>query len=356
VRKYVVVHQNTWSQGNALLDVTGDSAEAFDVDAVQGFCTNESPWLVWPRQRLVAGCYDCVIDVNANGVYDVGTDFVDNIDSLGDPTTCGMRVSDMACGDFITVTSHSNGQSVDATAITLEGTFEAEPTSAKVTVTSGTQANTVDVGVTGTEFSAVLPLFHGENILTLSAVKANGVACAETFKITSTASTSSEQLFQAQLTWDAVDQDMDLHLVKPGGTYANGGWGDGTDCNFGNCKVLDDNGNPVDNNIDWGKVGESDDPKLDVDCISDCSRIENIWMNEINQDGAYKVYVDAYTGSATAVNVAIFIRGAQVSTVACGAMAEDTATDSCFVGTISWSGGSGGNGTFTASGTKGATF
>jgi len=84
------------------VDVTGDDgAASFEVDAFRDSAPNESPWLVWPRQLLVAGCYDCVIDVNHNGVYDRGTDFVDNIDNSA-ANTCGMRVTDSACGDFVT--------------------------------------------------------------------------------------------------------------------------------------------------------------------------------------------------------------------------------------------------------------
>lgn len=352
VNKYVVAHQDTWSNGDTLTDV--DSA--IEKDPVQGFCTNESPWLVWPRQNLRPGCYDCVIDVNSNGRYDKGTDFVDNIDNSGDNTVGGMCVTDntSACTDFITISSHTEGQSVDATAVTLAGTLAQAGTAGKVIVTSGSSSNTINLDVSSTSFSANIPLFNGDNQITISVTKSNGTTiCGKTIKLTSTSTSSSNQLFRAQLTWDG-DTDMDLHVVKPGGAYSNGGSGT-TDCNFANCAVgLDGSGS---NTIDWGTAGsEADDAKLDVDCIACGNGIENIWMNAINEDGDYKVYVDAFSGDETAVDVTIFINGASVRTVSCGAMSSGAATDSCFVGTISWTGGSSGNGTFTASGTKASTF
>ncbi|MBF0105476.1 MAG: hypothetical protein HQM16_09145 [Deltaproteobacteria bacterium] len=355
VRKYVVTHQSTWSDGDALTDVTGaSSSAAFELDAVQAFCTNESPWLIWPRERLTAGCYDCVIDVNANGIYDTGTDFVDNIDNNADNTTCGMRVASTACSDTaITVTSHTDAQTVTTTAITLTGTFAETPARATVTIASAAQSNTVAISGATTDFSVAIPLFSGENLLTITTVDASGVACSKTITLTSTSATAANDLFRAQLIWDG-STDMDLHLVKPSGDYANGGYGT-SDCNYGNCKVGLDGSST--NSIDWGDSGEADDPKLDVDCVSCGNGIENIWVNEIPEDGDYDVYVDAYSGSETAVSVKIFIRSSTVATVSCGAMeAGSSTTDSCFVGTISWTGGDNGNGTFTAVGTKASDY
>lgn len=354
VRKYVVEHQSSWTDADSLTDVTGASnASSFEVDSVQGFCTNEAPWLVWPRERLAAGCYDCVIDVNANGVYDKGTDFVDNIDNSGDNTTCGMRVTSGSCADdSVEITSHTDDETVTSTAVTLEGTFAVEPAYASITIASGSQTTTIELTPSGTTFSANIPLFNGENLITVTAVDAENNGCAETITIVSSSSASSNELFRVQLTWDG-DTDMDLHLVRPGGAYSNGGNG-ADDCNFGNCAVGLEG--TITNFIDWGVSGEDDDPKLDVDCISCGNGIENIWINEIPEDGAYEVYVDAYSGSETAVNLSVFIRGATVGTVSCGAMVSDGSTDSCFVGTITWSGGDSGSGTFTPSGTKASNF
>ncbi len=350
VRKYVVSHQDNWTDGDVLTDVD----EGFELDPVQGFCTNESPWLVWPRQNLREGCYDCVIDVDADGIYDKGTDFVDNIDNTSDNTIGGMCVSDSACTS-VTITSHSDGDSVDTTAITLAGAFTEAPSSAKVIVSAGSSSNTINLDVSAlTTYSAAIPLFSGENQVTVAATQSDGTICSKTISITSTSTSSEDELFRVQMTWDG-STDMDLHLVRPAGAYANGGYGVGGDCNYGNCKVGLDGS--LTNSIDWGTASdEADDPSLDVDCVSCGNGIENIWMNEINEDGVYEVYVDAFSGTETAVQVTVFIRGSTVGTVNCGAMASGTATDSCYVGDIDWDGGSTGSGTFTAVGTTATTF
>lgn len=353
VRKYVVAHKTGWRNGDALVDVTGASGEAFELDAVQGFCTNEAPWLVWPRQRLVAGCYDCVIDVNHNGIYDTGIDFLDNIDQRGDDTLGGMCVANSAC-DAVAITSHTDGQSVDSTAITLAGTMGGTPDSGRVIISAGTQSQSIVLSVSGGNFSANIPLFNGKNHLTVVAQKAGEAMCSKSITVTSTATASATRRLQVQLTWGGAT-DMDLHLVRPAGVYANGGGGAG-DCNYSNCSVgLDGAGS---NSIDWGTAGsETDDPKLDVDCIACGNGVENIWMNDVQEDGAYRVYVDAYSGNETGnVMATIFIGGANVGQVNCGAMASGTATDSCFVGTIAWTGGTSGSGTFTAAGTKAGNF
>ena len=173
-----------------------------------------------------------------------------------------------------------------------------------------------------------------------------------TATIITMSTSSSNQLFRVQLTWDG-DTDMDLHLVRPGGSYSNGGGGV-DDCNYGNCKVGIEGTDP--NSIDWGASGEDDDPKLDVDCVSCGNGIENIWINEIPEDGAYTIYVDAYSGSETNVTVTVFIGGAQVGQVNCGSMSSGSATDSCRVGTVTWTGGNSGSGNFSADGTTATTF
>ncbi len=347
VDKYVVTHQNSWSQGDDLSDVTSGR----ETDPVQGFCTNEAPWLIWPRQLLRAGCYDCVIDVNRNGVFDEGTDFVDNIDNTGQ-ATCGARVADTTCSSNIDITSHDDNETVTATAVQLTGTVSGSPVSGRVTLTSDNQSNAVNLSIAAGAFSAQVPLFNGLNQVTLAFIYADGSTCSKTIYLTSTSTSSSNQVFRVQLTWDG-DTDMDLHLVRPNGSYTNGGGGT-DDCNYGNCKVGVEG--TIANSIDWGTSGEDDDPKLDVDCISCGNGIENIWMNEIPEDGSYTIYVDAYSGSETNVTVTVFIGGAQVGQVNCGSMSSGSATDSCRVGTINWTGGNNGSGSFSSDGTTATTF
>jgi hypothetical protein len=304
--------------------------------------------MVWNRQALVPGCYDVVVDTNKNGIFDVGVDIVDNLDHMGNTDQCGFRISQAGCSS-VTISSHGDGETVTETAITLSGQMGGDVSQAYVTVTSGSQSNTVSISVSNNAYSTELPLFNGENHITVSGVFNDGTSCSET--ITVTAQTELA-LFRAQLTWDG-STDMDLHVVRPDGEYSNGGSGE-DDCNWGNCKVGTDGTGS--NNIDWGNPGEEDDPKLDVDCVSCGNGIENIWMNEINEDGEYTVYVDAFSGTETNVTVTIFIRGAAVGQVNCGSMDSGTSSDSCRVGRINWRGGTGGNGTFSPDGRKASDF
>ena len=204
----------------------------------------------------------------------------------------------------------------------------------------------------GGNYAVPVPLFSGDNFITVSAIFSDNTSMSETIQLRSVTDLA---LFRAQMTWDG-STDMDLHLVRPRGSYSNGGGGDG-DCNYANCKVgLDGLGS---NSIDWGIAGlEDDDPKLDVDCISCGNGIENIWMNEINEDGIYSVYVDAFSGDEddSDVIVTISILGSTVGQVNCGNMDSGSSTDSCYVGDITWRGGSDGSGSFRLVGTLRSDF
>ena len=351
VNTYLVNHQVVWANGDPLTDVAGGAK----ISPVQDDSNSEAPWILAPFSSLAAlggtTCYDVVVDTNGNGQFDVGIDYVDNEDHLGN-NTCGVRVSTSGCTN-VAITSHSDGDTTTDTAITLTGTVGGSPSAVYITNASGEQSNTIAVTLSAGAYSVNMPLFNGDNHITVSAIYADNSSCSKTITITSLTELA---LFRAQLTWDG-DTDMDLHVVNPGGSYYNpsGAATDSSgDCYYGNCNVgLAGTGS---NSIDWGDTGEDDDPKLDVDCISCGNGIENIWMEQINEDGDYKVYVDAYSGTETNVTVTIFILGTAVGQVNCGSMQAGTATDSCFVGTIHWSGGTSGIGSFTPDGSKASDF
>jgi uncharacterized protein YfaP (DUF2135 family) len=359
VDTYLVAHQAAWANGNPLVDVTTVAKRS----PVQNDSNSEAPWVLAPYASLASlggtTCYDIVVDTNKNGTFEVGTDFVDNVNHLGS-NACGVRISTASCTNvsFSGVagdgTALGDGDTTTDTAIRISGTIvdgaSGTPTAAYLTITAGEQSNTVSLTLgVGGAFSLDVPLFAGDNYITVSGVYPDNSSCSQTKTITSLTDLA---LFRAQLTWDG-STDMDLHLVRPGGAYANGGGGS-DDCNYLNCKVgLEGTGT---NSISWGTGGEEDDPKLDVDCISCGNGIENIWMNQITQDGEYKVYVDAYSGSETDVTVTISILGTAVGQVNCGSMQSGSATDSCFVGTITWVGGTSGIGSFTPSGATAADF
>ena len=356
---FVVAHQDTWTTGNILLDLSGSLSPETNNGPVQGGTNAQGNMLQWGFTNLAAGCYDLVVDTNGDSQYTADTDYVDNVNHLGDNTDCGFRVS-TPDNVFVTISSHTDNEVTSATAIELSGAVNVPAgtlDAAYIRITSGNETNIISmdglVTAGGGLFTDIpIPLFSGENYITVSGVYSTGTSMSETIMVRSV---TDQALFRAQLTWDG-STDMDLHLVRPGGSYSNGGGG-ADDCNYSNCNVgLDGTGT---NSIGWGLDGdETDDPKLDVDCISCGNGIENIWMNQINDDGTYRVYVDAFSGNENDSNVivTISILGSTVALVNCGNMESGSATDSCYVGDITWVGGSTGAGYFTPVGTLAADF
>ncbi len=119
--------------------------------------------------------------------------------------------------------------------------------------------------------------------------------------ITSFEATMDEDLW-VEMYWTYSGDDMDLHLLSPGGTY----WDTQSDCHWRNMTPS------------WGANGVADDPALDLDDISGTGP-ENINIGS-PQDGTYTVIVHDYPGSSyqnsNPTTVRVYIEGV----VAC----EDT--------------------------------
>lgn len=119
-------------------------------------------------------------------------------------------------------------------------------------------------------------------------------------------SVSAEDL-RVEMFWDQAGDDMDLHLLAPGGTFENSQ----TDCYYLNCKASSPTG------LDWGSPNfADDDPVLDLDDISGDGP-ENINILQ-PQNGVYTVIVHDFgidNGIGTTnVTVNIYLDGGLVWT------------------------------------------
>ena len=104
----------------------------------------------------------------------------------------------------------------------------------------------------------------------------------------------SDDDLAVKLLWDNKNADMDIHLIRPDGTY-----GDPlSDCYYWNCSPQYSGTRP-----DWGIEGETkDDPYLDLDNTTGMGP-ETLYINK-PANGTYRVVVHAYDtskGPTTAV-------------------------------------------------------
>lgn len=88
VRKYVVLHKDNWANGDVLVDVTGRP----EWDLVRYACRNQYHYPVW-YPPLVPGKYDVIIDVDEDGKYTLGTDYIDAGLTPGSQVGAGFVVS-----------------------------------------------------------------------------------------------------------------------------------------------------------------------------------------------------------------------------------------------------------------------
>ncbi len=134
-----------------------------------------------------------------------------------------------------------------------------------------------------------------------------------------------------EMYWTNEPDDMDLHLLRPGGTLESN-----DDCYYANC---------VNGNLNWGERSSNmDDPSLDLDDIPGTGP-ENINIAQ-PEAGEFTVVVHDYYGSngwgadyngANNVTVNVYLNGAMVWSNTKAISGDDTYTPFC---TIDWATGS----------------
>jgi len=137
----------------------------------------------------------------------------------------------------------------------------------------------------------------GNYVAELVVVNEDGV---ESEPCTTTLQAEPSEALWVEMFWESAGDDMDLHLLAPGGTLESST----TDCYYATCAY---------SSLDWGSPGDpSDDPALDLDDIPGTGP-ENINI-ESPEDDIYTVIVHDHTSqtftAGNMVTVNVYLDGA----------------------------------------------
>ncbi len=136
-----------------------------------------------------------------------------------------------------------------------------------------------------------------------------------------------------EMYWTHSGDDMDLHLIAPGGFYEDGSsWDNDTDCHWRNCTW---------SGVNWGSANSTDDdPSLDLDDITGTGP-ENINI-KTPTNGTYTIAVHDYPGSAyegaNPVTINVYLNGVLDWTDTRHISGEDTVT---YFAEIAWANSAG---------------
>lgn len=212
-------------------------------------------------------------DANRNGFYDSQATGNNKETNNADPS------QEKDCKNpEISITSPAAGAKIDACLADLQGEIVSVPDMKILTaeIIAAKQQSHVQLSFTKSSdrytFKQKLPLFKGKNTVLINATNADGGSDQELLVL----SCDRAADLHLQLTWGQIGRDVDLHLLR-GSAALNSK----DDCYYANA------------NPDWGDAGNPDDnPKLDVDCISNCT-VENIYFTA-PKPGIYTVIAYYY--------------------------------------------------------------
>ena len=295
------------STRNGAIDVVSSGSAPVEVDTIavtgEGFTgswTETLPKILNPGERMTValaftppdtGAYSGLLSVTAPSPVGTVTAPLSGEGAGGPIAVCYVDPSEVsAVAESATFFGADSYDTASAAIVTYDWTLLSRPPGSTATMPTGNASS-----------RRFTPDLAGEYVGQLVVTNEYGVRsepCEATLQ-----ATISQDLW-VEMFWNASQDDMDLHLVRPGGRVG----GSPDDCYYANT------------NPDWGTRGVStDDPSLDLDDIPGTGP-ENINIGTPSETGAYQVWVVDYTGStsdspaSTDVTVNIYVGGALVYT------------------------------------------
>jgi hypothetical protein len=184
----------------------------------------------------------------------------------------------------ITPADASTSISVSTSGYAIGGTTNSTVNGYWFIVIGGTLRAWGIITVSGGAYSAEVPLFCGQQAIVY---RFDNTAGHSYWYVSATLTGCATASFRAQLTWDTgpSGSDLDLHLVRPGGSTNTS-----NDCYYANCT-------PSDTPLDWGAAGAAGNPLLDVDNTQGYGP-ENITLSGA-ETGTYRVIIRNFNNVAS---------------------------------------------------------
>jgi hypothetical protein len=247
----------------------------------------------------LAGCMDSTLhkikdnsgdDSSIDSQIDSSSDSTDSTDSDTSPplsapvAVCSVSPSEIeaihASAEWIGNTSYDTD---GGTIVSYDWTLISSPSGATATMPSGSGPNRRNF----------TPDVAGEYVGQLTVTDNDGLVSDS---CTATLNATAGNGLWVEMFWTHSGDDMDLHMLKPGGTQETNG-----DCYYANCT----------SGLEWGAAGTADNPILDLDDIPGVGpENENI---DSPANGTYTIGVRDYPGSVyngnNDVTINIYIGG-----------------------------------------------